>query len=264
MDKQGISEIGKKLDELKIQKEAFFRSQQDKKSAVFAHIAKIKELRSSYDSSLRILKELLKKRDDYNKKVKEAISHIKNTENKKIDLLKKHKINFDPSSIKYQIESLEEKIETQGLDFEKEKKIMKKINELKKKYSQFSIIKDVLDEQRRLQMQIDQNKALANQTHNEVINLQKKNKQLKKEFVKTSRQIMDLKKEQSQYFQKFIYSKKEFVKLSGYIKKDKMKNQRYKRNTQDQVLRQKQRQLEEKIKNKQKITTEDLLVFQSR
>lgn len=263
MNQQNIIEIKKKLSELKTQKEAFFKAQQDKKKAVFAHITQIKELRSSYNSSSVFLKELLRKRDDYNKKVKEAIQNIKNIESKRKDLLKNSKIRFDPS-IKYQIESLEEKIETQGIDFEKEKKIMKKINELKKKYLQFSQLNDVIGEQRKIQTQIDQNKTQANQIHNQIRELQRKNKQLKKEFIKNSKEIMNLKKEQSESFQKFLDSKKEFVKLNGYLREDKIKNQKQRKHVQDQIIRKKQEQLEQKIKNKQKITTEDLLVFQSR
>lgn len=263
MDKQDINQIKKKLDEFATQKEAFFKDYKDKKKAVFVHVAKLKELRSSYNFSSLLLKELIKKRDDYNKKVRQAIQSIKEIENKKKEFLKNSKTKFDPS-LAYQIERLEQKIETQALDFEKEKQIMKKINLLKKKYSQFSQLNLIIQDQRKLQTQIDQDKTQANSLHDQIRQLQRKNKLLKKDFINTSRQIMNLKKEQSQYFQKFIESKKEFIRLYNVLKSDKMINQARKRHAQDKIIEQKQRQLEEKIKNKQKITTEDLLVFQSR
>lgn len=261
---QSINELKKKLNELNIQKEFFFTQKEDKKKAISAHINQVKELRDSYTHHNNELRQLVKQRDDHNKKVKEAIIKIKLIEPKKKELLKKHKLEFDPSKIKSQIEYLETKIETQALDFEKEKELMKKINTLKKTYSQVFEVSNLFQEQRKLQSEINENKYKADSAHKKIRELQKINKQAHKEFVKKSREITQLKKEQNQAYQKFTELKKQFMELYNLIRNNQIKNKKTIQQIKNQILEKKHKQLEQKIKNRQKITNEDLLVFQSR
>ncbi len=261
---QSINELKKKLNELNIQKELFFAQKEDKKKAISANIKQVKELRDGYANQSSQLRQLVKQRDDHNKKVKEAITKIKLLELKKKELLKKHKIQFNPSRISSQIGYLETKIETQALDFEKEKELMKKINALKKTNAQVLEISNLFQEQRVVQSQINENRHNADSAHKKIRELQKINKQTRKEFVKKSREIMQLKKEQNQAYQKFTELKKQYIELFNLIRNNQIRNKKAIQHIKNQILEKKHKQLEQKIKNRQKITNEDLLVFQSR
>jgi uncharacterized coiled-coil DUF342 family protein len=83
-----------------------------------------------------------------------------------------------------------------------------------------------------------------------------------------SKKIFNLNKEQETAFEKFINFKKEFAKVGNLLKeklleskviKDKLINEEQEKN---RMLKEKQKNIvEEKLKAKKKLTTEDLLAF---
>jgi len=264
VNSQDKEDINKKIDEVNIKKEEAFKIKEEQRKNISIKIKEIKEGNSLYNSNREELRKLIKQRDENNKKVKELIIKIKILQEKQKEQQNAQKVKFNHFNLKEQIDGLETKIETQGLDFDKEKKIMKQINELKKQYSQYSQVNKIFEEKREIQKQIDICRKEGDKLHKNVIDIQKKNKILHKDFIVKSKQIMQLRKDQDITYQKFLDLKKEYINLNNLINN---KQQRYKKSNQsnkEKILHQKQQEIELKIKNKQKITNEDLLIFQSR
>ena len=93
------------------------------------------------------------------------IDEIKKLDTEKKDLLKDKKIKFNPDVIKDNIERIEYKIETEAISFDKEKKLMKEINELKKRYRESSDVNDLFDKIDSLDKEIKDFRKKANDSH---------------------------------------------------------------------------------------------------
>jgi uncharacterized coiled-coil DUF342 family protein len=85
-----------------------------------------------------------------------------------------------------------------------------------------------------------------------------------------TKKINNLKKEQEDAFKNFIESKEKFSKVNEQLK-DKLKQAKdlgaalYQKNKKDteRMLDEKSKEVEEKLKSKKKLTTEDLMILQA-
>jgi len=113
----------------------------------------------------------------------------------KYALLKKYDLKQDPSKIKDDIDKLNEKIETEALSFDKEKKFMEQIKRLKKVYDEVGGVKEVTDKINSIATEIDTAKEKANEAHNKLKKVMKDHKGGYREFFSISRQINTIKKQ---------------------------------------------------------------------
>ena len=129
--KKDISQLRKELDKTDAEKRDLItkiksssipdllkkaKYSKEKRNELTSKVRKTKEEREEVDSFLKKKNEEIKKLIEDAKKVKE-----------------KGRIKGNPLNLNDELEMLELKIQTDALPFEKEKQIMKKINELKKK-----------------------------------------------------------------------------------------------------------------------------------
>ena len=185
-------------------------------------------------------------------------------------------MNDDPSQIKKTIEKLELSIETDAMSFENEKKVMKKIKALKKRFDVAKIANDFFDNIKIFSKDIDKVKKKANEAHLRIQNRAKESQKLHEGLVGNSKEIDKLKEEEEGAFEKFIEFKKKFsevndllkeklTKMNGITKKlesFKLKKEEEKILRDKFFIKKKEAEVEEKIKRGEKLTTEDLLVFQ--
>jgi len=169
------------------------------------------------------------------------------------------------------------KVETEALSIGQEKKVMKEINDLKKKYKKYGAVEKIVTESKTISAKIDENKKNSEELHAKLIGLSKNNKDYKI-FIEVSKKINDLKKEQEDAFSKFLELKNKFLKLNEILKNKLSKVNGYKKKIgnlvqkdkisikkkEDAVLEVKAKDVEEKIKSKKKLTTDDILVFQGK
>ena len=128
-----IKGIKFELNKLNTEKESWFSKKEAIQKEISSLILDIKKLRSTHSSSISHVTESNKnksERDKENLIVQELIKKIKSLNDKKTEIMKKNKIKESPERLFKLIESLETKIETEAMSFNKEKEIMKKINSL--------------------------------------------------------------------------------------------------------------------------------------
>ena len=268
--KKEITELKTTLNKLNVQKEEWFMQKEGLKKELSNLISQIKKIKFSKDNDTKEIQTLKKSREKYNKEVRELITKYKDLNSKKIKFLKEKKLNFDPSKLSERIGELDYKIETEGLTFDQEKKVMLQIKQLRKQLEEAGDIQKVFEELKVLSEKINKTKEKAEAAHKKLQEQLKKDKTSYDDFLKLTKQINELKKKQEGAFNKFIDSKNKFSDINKQLK-EKLKSakdmniedQMKKHKEETKILEEKTKEVEEKLKKKKKLTTEDLLVFQN-
>ena len=274
--KKEINELKNNLNSLDEQKEKWFSKKEECGSEIRGLIKKIKESKQKRDELTKKVKEDKQERDKLNQEIKDKISKLKELNKEKELILEKYNITEDPSRIKEVIDKLDLSIETDAMSFENEKKVMKKIKGLKKKFGEAKVVTDILDSLKKLSNSIDEFKKKSNEFHLKIQCRAKESQELHENVISSSKEIDKLKEGEEQAFGKFIEFKKKFTEANDLLKEKltkmselrkslesfKLKKGEEKKLKEDFFLKSKEAEVEEKIKRREKLTTEDLLVFQ--
>lgn len=261
-----VSRLKNQLNELNVQKEQWFSTKERLKKDISELIQKIRIFKSTKDKTDIQARDLKKKRDDYNKQVQDLIKKFKELNSKKQNILKAKQIKFDPATIIKKIEELDFKLETEAISFTKEKQMMVQIKAFKKQLNEVGETQSLFKELKALSEEITATKTKADEAHQE---LQKAGQTGYDELMEMTKKINDLKKKQEDAFKKFIESKDKFSKINEELKtKLKQANElnlvkKIKTlETQEKKLEDRAKEVEEKLKQKKKLTTEDLIILQ--
>lgn len=274
--KNDINDLRKNLNHIDKQKETFFDKKEEYGNEIRRLIKKIKKDKAKRDELTKKVKEDKKKRDALNKEIKDKISKIKNLK-KEEGLIANNSKTESPSKIKEAIEKLELSIETEAMSFENEKKVMKRIKGLKKRFNEAKIINDMLDNFKKISWDIDEYKKNADDIHLRIQNRAKESQKLHESLVASSKEVDKLEVEEEKTFGKVVEFKKKFNavnnllkekltkmgELMGKLESFKLKKEEEKKLKDEFFIKNKEARIEEKIKKGEKLTTEDLLVFQS-
>ncbi len=269
--REEISELKSKLNDIGQKKEEWFKKKEELKQEIANLISKIKEARANKENVDTKINELKENRDKFNKEVQELIVKIKEI-NKKNETVGEKKDR--PEFIKAQMDRLETALETQAFDFEKEKKVMKQIRDLKKKYDASNAHYSSQKEGRELSKKIEEAKTKADEFHNQLKEYLKEHKE--GSFGRLSKEINQIKKVQEDAFANFIKYKQEFSSLNKQLKEKldllKSEHDRHERvkeerkqegkTREERQIHDKAKEVKEKFKAKKILTTEDLIALQ--
>lgn len=271
-----VSKLRTALNEIGREKESWFRKKGEFSAKIRASIQKIKDNKSKRDALTLEVKALKPKRDGINKEISEKLKEFDSAKKEKTGIAKSSGIKDPPSKIKQQIEKLEFKIETEPMSFDKEQNVMKKIKELKRSYDAAYVADEANKKLKNASHEIRRMGEEANETHKLVQEKARQSQAIHEEILKASAEIDKLKAEEEDVFKKFSELRKQFNELNSQLK-DRLKlmndvksqldriyaDKREKRKHEEEsFLKSKEDAVNEKIRKGQKLTTEDLLVFQ--
>ena len=270
-----INEIKLSLNRINKEKEFWFDKKEAFKKQIAELIFKIKDFKSHRDQDNVSIEYFKKQRDKHNDEVKSLIKKFKNLNEEKNKILKRYNIRIDPAKIYEKINELERKVEIET-EYKKELKLMKQIKELKKVYDEFKEIKILMEKINSLSHEIKTSREKADEFHKKIINSIKDKPY--HNFINMTKQITLLKREQENSFNKFLELKNKFFKhnsllkanikeleeLKALLRKNNLLNHLDREEIIKEILEEKSRQIEEKIKKGRKLTTEDLLAFQAK
>lgn len=274
--KNDVRELRNKLNEVNDMKETWFNKKEELNSKISNMISDIKSSKQARNAFTKQVKEDKKTREDLNKNIKDKISEIKKLNQEKTQIMQKYKITSNPSMIKEEMNRLERKIETEAMSFDKEKKLMKAIKDLKKRYDEVRKVTDVWDRTRSISKDLDKLKQQANESHNKIQSKAKESQTKHEKMLNIAGDVDKLKQEERTAFEKFVEYKKQFTEINNQLKAKltelndvnskvnefRQLSKSEKKRKEEEVLRIKGSDVKEKIKKRQKLTTEDLLVFQ--
>ncbi len=276
--KKKILDLKSKLNELNDQKEHWFHKKEEISKKIRSHISTIKNSKRERNVFTKQVKDSKGKREDLNKQIKDKINEVKKLNKEKKDIATKYGIEGDPSALKSQINKLEQKIETEPMSFDNERKIMKKIKEMKKKYDEALKVSNVWKKIHDVSKDIDKLKRKADSSHKSIQSKAKDSQEKHEEMVGASKEVNDLKKKEEEAYKKFLDFKAQFTKLNNELKEllpginkirgdldlDKKEAKKIKELKKQKTLDEKRKEVQDKLSSGKKITltTEDLLAFQ--
>ena len=270
-----INSINKDLNKKNNEKESWFRKKDDLSRDIRKNIASIKKNKQKRDSLTKKVKELKEKRQNLNQEIKKKISELVKLKNETKELTKRSKIK-DPQRIKGEIDNIEVKLETEAMPFENEKALSKKLKQFKELLEEASVIINNIDKIKKFNSEIDILRKNSNETHNEIQKIAKESQKLHESLIKNSKEINELKIEEKEAFKNFINFKKNFnstnnnlkeklVKMNSVreeINKFKLEEEEKRKLKDTMIIKSKEEEMEEKIKEGKKLTTDDFLAFQ--
>lgn len=271
-----VSKLRNALNELDKEKESWFRKKEDCFKKIRESIQKIKEDKAKRDSLTKEVKELKSKRDSLNKDISAKLKKFDDIKKERTSLVKSLNIKESPSKIKQDMEKLEFKIETEAMPFVKEQATMKKIKELKKIYGNASVLVEANAELKGASDGIRKLKKEANEAHKAIQEKASQSQVMHEDILKISAEIDKMKTEEEDAFKKFSELKAKFNEVNSQLKErlkamnelkeqlDKIDSSRREKRKQEQesFFKSKEEEVNQKIKRREKLTTEDLLIFQ--
>ncbi|HLC73590.1 MAG TPA: hypothetical protein VJH20_03060 [Candidatus Nanoarchaeia archaeon] len=274
--RKDISNLKDTLERIRKEKDSIFQKRNSLREKVAGQIKEIKELKSKKDKDSFGLQDEFREKDVINQEIGTLINKIKALNEKRRIIKKEVKIDKNPDMLKSLINKLEEKIETEVLSIEEEKRVMKRLNKLKSEYKEIKVIVDLNNEYNKMSEDIDFKKKKLNDLKNKIKDNMEKNSEYEG-FMKISKEIFETKNEISalnnQYFQyksdilKNNILLKEKLKELNDIKNDldliDKKLLEEKENKKQDIISQKKSVVEEKLRMGHKLSTEDLITFQA-
>lgn len=271
-----IREIKDKLNDLNRKKEEWFHKKEEVRKKISVLISDVKSSKSERDQFTQTVKLSKTERDVLNKDIKEKSAQLEALMKEREQLEKKYNIQKSPGRVHDEIHKLEKKIETEVMSFEKEKKLMVEIKKLKKQREESGAVNDIWNRIKSLSKDIRDMRRKARTSHQKVQDFAKNSQQKHEALKSTSGEIDTLRKEEEEAFKKFVEFKKEFTEQNNLLKeklnsigelskqlgKDVTELKQVEEQKKKQTLSSMKREVEEKLKTKKKLTTEDLLIMQ--
>lgn len=279
--KKEVAEIRTDLNSANDVKEQAYSKKEVTGKNIGEMITKIKDMKIRRDQLTKEVQELKSQRQKLNGDLGEKIAKIKVLYEQRDKLgLKAPVVSDKPripaAKIKKEIEALEYKIETEVMPFDKEQKMMKLIKDKKKELGQSNTGSEIFDQISHLSRDIKVAKKTANDVHKQIQLKAAESQKLHEEMIGISKGIDDLKGTEKEAHSAFLEAKKKFLEVNSKLKErsgsikhahDRLdaiseENKKEKRKKIEKVLEEKRLAVDEKIKKKMKLTTEDLLSYQ--
>ncbi len=274
--KKKIAELKSKLSEINTHKETWFKKKEGfnkQISELIKHIKSNRNIRDKFTKQIKNDKVTRKKIAD---DVSDKISRVKKLNQEKRELLAKYNIKGDPLELKERMDKLELKVETEVLSIEQEKKVMKQIRDLKKKFKEVKSLVNVWEDINRISKEIKKLKRERDNVHNKIQTQAKQGQEKHEALIASSKEIDDLKEKEAQAFEQFLKFKKDFTEINNKLKNelgnmgkvnsklssDKREQRNIEERQKKEMMATKEKDVKEKIKKRKKLTTEDLLILQ--
>ncbi len=269
------SQLKSSLNNLGKEKEEWFGKASLLKKEIASAVEKIQECKSKRDlltGSVKQKKSELKVLDDSLRELLSKRSVVSK------DSASKVKAEISPSRLKAEIEHMETRIETEGISFNEEQKIMKLLKQKKKVLEALkkqnlvseeikavnSSLSDLRDSISDLRGKIKVEAAESQKFHEEMISAIKLLGDLKSKKKECFEKCVELKKSFSEANSKLKEKLAELANLKSRLDNDHALASQEKAERNARFLEQKELELKEKILKGKKLTTQDLLIFQSK
>jgi len=270
-----VRDLRNKLNNLDRKKEELYREKRKVSSDIHSRIRVAKDSKDKRNNLTEAVKTTKHSKEELEIKLKVLDDEIQNLKEEKAKTLQKIGVQ-DPMMLKKEIKKLEFKIETEGVTFEKEKELMKVLSKMKKQYESS---KGIIDVEHRLSIKFRELRDLR-----EMMDMTKKIVQVSAkesqkhhvELIESSKEIDELKKKEDTFESEAAKYKTEMSavneelnnklnrmdELRKVLGENNVKLREDVEKSNHEILKQKDHDVQEKIKTGKKLTTEDLLILQ--
>lgn len=270
-----ISDLKNQINALNSKKEETFSKKSEVSTQIRSLIGTVKDSKSKRDEKTKFVREEKEKRQKLNEEIKGKFQKLDEVAVKNDDS-KPEKFTKSPVFIKKELKALEYKIETEGMSFDKEKKMMKVINQLRKQLVEAEKSRVAYSEVKNIKQELTPLKKDASEIHQKIQVEAEQSQKLHQEMIDASRKIDELKSQEKLLMAQFVEEKKaysevneklklkleELGKLRAELDKYKVEAADERKERVNKTLAEKRREVEEKIRKGEKLTTEDLIILQ--
>lgn len=281
--KRTVAQLHNQLISLNDKKRAAFQKKDEVSQKIRALIGEVKSARSERDKLTTLVKESKTRRGGLNGELRTKIEEAKKLNHEKNELIQKHHLTADPSRLKKEIEALEYVIETEAPSPSEEKKLMKLIKDKKKLYEEAKSVSSIFEKIHGVSKEIDKLKHKCDETHKKIQNRAANSQEKHEAMIETVKGLDELRAKEKEAGEKYFGIKKEFDSVNeqlqgklmelgqlqgqvGAIKHEqhheRKKTEQSRRTHEHATLTQKKREIEQKFKQKKKLTTEDIIAMQ--
>lgn len=263
--RHSVSQIKGSLDSLQREKEHNYARKEQISRQIGELITKIRELRAKRDSLTVVVREKKERRNKCHETVKAESESINSLRAEIQKLMKARSIKAVPLKLKQHIEELDFKLQTEGYTFEKEKGVMKKIRELQAQLRNSEDIEKLIAQIKAKWQKIRELRKEADSLHADIGSLSAESQKLHEELLAVSGKVDALKPQRAAAAQKWMGLKEQISKLNSQLR-EKLQELGHAQAEMDKLdiqrIKSKEMEVEAKMKRGEKLTTEDLLVFQ--
>ena len=206
--KRELSTLRSKLNQQNKEKEEAYRAIRSSRDKVKARTSQIKTLKEERDQLTKDVRDLKKERNKLNEAVKKESSSKKELDEKKKGLQGKIDSKETPFMLKKQIDQLEVKLETEALQFNKEKEIRKTLHELKSRYKKVAAVEELWKEVKSNTSNLPQARRDAQESHKLVQEKAEQSQKKHEEMLALYKQIKQCRDEEKPNAQKYVELKK--------------------------------------------------------
>ncbi len=263
-----IQLLNNSLKDLNNKKEDKYKEKVDLDERLNSLIKSAKDLKEQKEVLNKEVKELKQKREVENKVVRELLTKLNDIkQDKRTEFRKSNSLSI--SQIREKIKNIEFIIQTQAISFDREKKYMTSLRELKAKEKEVSEFEKGFSDLSGLKAQIKTKKDEADNIHKQIQETAARVSKIFDELTDKSKEISEIKEKRSTVLA-FLRT----VKLNINVLNKKLntvlkswsgithKSISEIASRGQELLRQKTEEVKEKFKKKKKLTTEDILLLQ--
>ncbi|MBI4448718.1 hypothetical protein HY641_01670 [Candidatus Woesearchaeota archaeon] len=277
-----IASFRAELQKLHDEKETLFAKREKVSLRIRSLIASIKGQKSERNILTDSVKLAKEERDRLNALIREKITELKKLRaamppRPASNAGGRERKDNSPGFMRKQIDEMEQKIEHGLVSFEKEKELMKKIKDFKKKLEGARSAQGGWERIRALSKEVDELKKQADAHHKVIQDAAKDSQQKHEEVLTVSKEIDELKIEEKKLHEEFLAKKAEYMALADKVKgivgavpeerKEKAKEKKKHRESDEAAVKRslarRREEVETKLSKGEKLTTEDLLILQS-
>ena len=208
--KKEIADLKATLNKINSEKESFFQEKQHLKQKLSELINTIKEDKRTRNEFTSHVKESKNKRQEFNEQIKKKIEELKNLKIERETLAKKLNIQSNPEQLLKEISMIERKIETEVMSFEKEKQLMKLINEKRKHLKESKGLVDISQKMRGVTRELDELRKESDKAHNEVQTAAESSQVKHEALLDEFKKLDDVGSKEKEAFEKYLELKKQY------------------------------------------------------
>lgn len=256
------------LRELNTQKEARYKEKEvldEKLKSLISTANELKEQKQKLNATVKALKS---KRDTANAEVKGLLDALQQTKKDRRETLRKDNVP-SVNEIRERIRRLEFIIQTQAIKFDKEKQYMSEIRALRAKEQEVADIEQNFRSITELKRTLDAKRVAADELHKKIQDTAVIVTQLFDQLTAKSKEIIDVKEQRNTLRAALRTAKlniavlnKQLNAVLGGLSKLARKSTAELAAKDSQFIQEKSKEVKEKFKKKQKLTTADILILQ--
>ena len=273
--KSEVRELRNKINTLDRKKEELYREKRKISSDIHSRIRVAKDSKDKRNNLTEAVKNTKHSKEELEARLLVLDEEVKTLKEEKRRLLEKIGVG-DPMMLKKEIKKLEFRIETEGVTFEKEKELMKVLSKMKKQYDSSKVIIDIEQKLSTKFRELRELRDMTDMTKKIVQVSAKESQKHHVELIESSKEIDELKKKEDNFESEASKYKSDIAAvgeelnnkiarlddLRKILGENNVKLKEDVERSNHEILKQKDQEVQEKIKTGKKLTTEDLLILQ--